>query len=322
MSGLADARDANTVDNGDFAQVWKWKLTTDSRIGLNITESLASTATGTAPLVQIDTLAASTAIPLLVKSMGTEAFRVSATTAQALCASSGSASSPQYSVIGGLTTGLWLSGGNAVYVCVSGGASCGFDEFRNIQMGGTGVISGMRGGINFTNSSVAPNADPAVAAIWADPSSTQLCYRTTSSSEGSGQTNRFHNRTANQAGVGTNYTLTGSTAKLTFGTTSNSITLPSAGVFLLIAQIAYTADALGAVDVAKFKLYNTTDAATIGTERAITAGVASGTAMVTIIETVTTTAASKVIDIYGYNSTAARGIITSTMTTLNYVRLS
>ena len=321
FSGLSKAKTANTVSNGDFAQVWKWKLTTASKIGLNITESAASTATGTAPLVQINTLASSTAMPLLIKTRGQDVLRVSATVRQ-LLAFDGTETAPTYAFYNYATIGIAATS-NTLLLCSGGGSASAQLTSDHIFRIGPSLTSpaGMSMGLVLRNGS-APSADPDISSCLVPTSTLGLTYRTAVSGEGSGQTNLIHNRTANQAGVGTNYTLTGSTAKLVFGTTSNSITLPSAGVFLLIAQISYISDITGATDIAKFKLYNTTDTADIGTERSITAGVGSGTAAVTIIETVTTTAASKVIDIYGYNSTAAQGVITSTATTLHYVRLS
>jgi hypothetical protein len=76
LSGLTAATGSNTINNGDNPQVWNWSLSTASQVGFRFSENVASTATGTPVLFQVDTLAASTAIPLLVKNRGTEILRV------------------------------------------------------------------------------------------------------------------------------------------------------------------------------------------------------------------------------------------------------
>lgn len=123
LSSLTAATAGNTIANSDNAQVWQWQLTTAGKIAFNFAESTASTATGTAPLVQIDTLAASTAIPLLVKSRGTEVFRVASATAQIL-GTSGTAAAPIYSFAADTDTGI-IRQSEDVLTIVAGGALIG-----------------------------------------------------------------------------------------------------------------------------------------------------------------------------------------------------
>lgn len=324
LSGVAPAAADNTADHGDFAQVWRWKLTRPSNTGLRITESVASTATGTPPLVQIDTLANSTAIPLLVKSQGTEVFRVAAagaTATQMLFGVSYTGASPIISFQGDQDTGIDNPSSNKLSFVVGGGAAAQVDVNANLTLGGTTAPAASLGrGISLLNGTV-PSADPTTAGCFVHSSTLGLVYRSSVSSEGSGQNNIIHNRTSNIVGAGTNYTLTTSWARIDFGTTDADLTLPTAGTYLLIAQVQYTPDASGASDSARFMLLNATDTLDIGTPR-YGKGVASVPCTVVIIETVTVTAASKLIRIQAVNDTANRGVITSTGTTLHYVRLS
>ena len=71
LSGLTNATGGNTIAaNGDFNQIWKWSLTTNSGNALAITESAASSATSSS-LLNVATLAASTASPVTFTSRGT-----------------------------------------------------------------------------------------------------------------------------------------------------------------------------------------------------------------------------------------------------------
>ena len=71
LSSVTAATTANTISNGDNAQVWNWTLSTASKTAFKFGESAASTATGTPYLVAVSTLATSTANPLLVTAGGT-----------------------------------------------------------------------------------------------------------------------------------------------------------------------------------------------------------------------------------------------------------
>jgi len=77
LSSITAATQANSINNGDYAQVWNWSLITTDKAAFTFGENSASTATGTPSILQTSTLASSTAIPLYVKNLGNAAsFRV------------------------------------------------------------------------------------------------------------------------------------------------------------------------------------------------------------------------------------------------------
>lgn len=71
FSALTPAAATNSINNANYNQTWDWSLTSANNIGLKISESSASTATGTPALAEISTLATSTATPLRVINRGT-----------------------------------------------------------------------------------------------------------------------------------------------------------------------------------------------------------------------------------------------------------
>ena len=77
LSSLTAATTANTITNADNAQTWQWALSSIVKSGLSLSESVAATNGGSSQvLLDIATLATSTATPLRVLARGTEAFRV------------------------------------------------------------------------------------------------------------------------------------------------------------------------------------------------------------------------------------------------------
>lgn len=129
--------------------------------------------------------------------------------------------------------------------------------------------------------------------------------------------------TANQktTGAGTNYSLTGASALVDFGTTDPAVALPGAGTFLILATLQVQADAAGANDDCRFKLRNTTDGADVGFERQVTMPANSALLHVEIVEIVTV-AGAKTIQLWGYNATSARGTVTAAKTEVKTVRLA
>lgn len=187
----------------------------------------------------------------------------------------------------------------------------------NAGVGVTSFATSLAKGLQI-GGSTAPSADPSSSfAIWADTG--QFCYRTSAASEGAGQTNRVHNRTETVVGAGTAYSLTGSSAAVDFGTTDPSIALPTAGTYLLIAELHLTSNVGG--DEIHFKFRNTTDSSDVGSDRHLDAPVAGGHVLATMAETVTITA-TKTVALYAYNATAARGTVEAATTNIRYVRLS
>lgn len=79
LSSITAATSANTIASGDHAQTWQWALTSIVKSGLTLTESTASINGGSSQvLLDVATLATSTATPLRVTTRGSEAFRVNA----------------------------------------------------------------------------------------------------------------------------------------------------------------------------------------------------------------------------------------------------
>lgn len=118
-TGITAGSGVATTSNGDSSIVYQTAQTTASRLSWRFTESLAGVSTGTPVLLQVDTVAASTAIPLMVKSRASEVFRVSATTPQ-IGASAGTAAAPTYSFAFDLDTGIYSSVANTLDFTASG----------------------------------------------------------------------------------------------------------------------------------------------------------------------------------------------------------
>ena len=77
LSSLTAAVDTNTIVSGDNAQIWQWALTSIVKSGLLLTENAASINGGeNQVLLDVATLATSTASPLRVLARGVEAVRV------------------------------------------------------------------------------------------------------------------------------------------------------------------------------------------------------------------------------------------------------
>lgn len=211
------------------------------------------------------------------------------------------------------------------------------DTFLSAETNAFGLVSSNNvlmilspGGIYFSNAnfitkirltnSTTLSADPANGVDVAATSS-EWTYRTAAASEGAGQANRVHNRAAEIVGSGTDYTLTASTAFVDFGGQDPDInTLPTAGTYLITAIVTATAGA-SANDVYSFKLRDATSAADItSSAQSVNHPDASDKFQMVLQSIVTVTGANR-IQLYGHNSTAARGTVNSTETKLIYVRL-
>jgi len=122
-------------------------------------------------------------------------------------------------------------------------------------------------------------------------------------------------------GVGTAYTVTNSYARVTFGTTSLQASLPEAGTYDVTALMEIVNGAT-ASDVYTCKFYDATNAADItSSERKLDHLPASKTGQLVLKNTITTTGAAN-IQVYGVNTTAARGTITSTRSSLAWVKIA
>ena len=169
-------------------------------------------------------------------------------------------------------------------------------------------------GLQLNNGTAATAAPASGVAVYA-ASDDLLYWRTGDSVPGRG-----HNATAKVVGSGTDYSFGGTTyVRIDFGGTDPEIVLPTAGTYTLTVLVPVVNGAT-AVDAYSFKLYNSTDAADIAdSEQTNSALPASGQGQVVLIANITVTA-SKTIQLYGKNATAARGSVKSTQTLLRYVR--
>jgi hypothetical protein len=130
----------------------------------------------------------------------------------------------------------------------------------------------------------------------------------------------LHNRSSQVVGSGTDYSLTDAAARVDFGGTDPEIVLPTAGTYLIIVEVSVTAGGT-ANDTYIFKLYDSTATADISSsQRDLNNAQADKAFHVDLHSTYTVTTAST-IQLYGYNSTAARGTVDSDETKLIYVRL-
>lgn len=78
LSNLTAAAATNSINNADHAQVWNWSLTTAAKSAFKFTENTASTnGTGSQYLVDIGTIANSTANPFRVQARGSDVINIS-----------------------------------------------------------------------------------------------------------------------------------------------------------------------------------------------------------------------------------------------------
>ena len=76
LSSLTAAVAANTINNGDNTQTWNWDIINNNKAGITFGENIASTGLGTT-IVNVATLAGSTAMPLAINNAGAgRSFRV------------------------------------------------------------------------------------------------------------------------------------------------------------------------------------------------------------------------------------------------------
>ncbi len=122
------------------------------------------------------------------------------------------------------------------------------------------------------------------------------------------------------AGSGTAYSFTNSYARITYGTTSLQASLPETGVYLVTAIIEI-ANGATANDVYTCKLYDATNAADItSSERKNDNLSASKTGQMILQNIITTTGAAN-IQVYGVNTTAARGTSVAANSSLSWVKI-
>src|SRR5258708_11486168 len=71
LDQISAAPVANSINNGDNAQTWNWALGTATKSAMKITENTAATlGVGNQYLLEVGTIASSTAAPLTIKALG------------------------------------------------------------------------------------------------------------------------------------------------------------------------------------------------------------------------------------------------------------
>jgi hypothetical protein len=181
--------------------------------------------------------------------------------------------------------------------------------------------TGVTFGIGLMNSSSTGSGDPSNGTmLWSFGS--EMFYRTATASEGAGGNFRLHNRTGSSAGSGSAYNLTASYAQVVNGV-SHTVVLPTVGTYLLFCTVAVDEDPANANDAVFAKLFNSTDAVDItGSEKNISNIPAAKRGQITIVVPYTLSAgATRTIQIYAKNQTAARGSIDAAQTSLIYARM-
>ena len=128
---ITAAAGSATTANGDNAIIYNVAQTTANRISWRFSEGTAGVSTGTPVLLQVDTIAASTAVPFLVKTRATEVFRVSPTSTQ-IQAAQGTASAPIYSFFDDSDSGMYSA---SDIIGISVGAADLFRFSTNITAG-------------------------------------------------------------------------------------------------------------------------------------------------------------------------------------------
>jgi hypothetical protein len=178
------------------------------------------------------------------------------------------------------------------------------------------LSSGLTNALYVTNGATS-GTDPTNGA-WIVSVSGGWQYRGSATDGGSGGNRRLHNAGAETNGSGAAYSLTASTAAVDFGGTDPQITLPTAGTYLLTAQL--TVSNATASDVIVAKLRDNDAAADVANSQVSAAvnGVAENQINITSIYTAS---GANRIDLYAHNATAARGSVVSTGTKIVYVRL-
>lgn len=165
LSSLTAAVTANSINNGDNAQTWNWALTTAAKSAFAFTENIAATAgAGSQFLVDIGTIAASTANPIRIRAQGNNVLTVTnvgVTTLQGTDTATGSAitirggNSATAATNGGAAT---LQGGSSATTGIGGqvnvigglGDTTGTGGLVQITGGGGGTVSGNAGGVTIT----------------------------------------------------------------------------------------------------------------------------------------------------------------------------
>ena len=246
LSGLAAAAAANTISNTDYAQVWQWKLTTASKQAFSLTESAASTGADSV-LLDIETVAASTAYPINITARGSNILTVKEDGEVFIAAAIDQDIRIGQVPTGSATPGTGVTGNRSGDIIIAGQGS---------QDGDGGDISITSGqSISGTSGDITLNAGPALATS-GDVSVTGATVKITAYSKAlfydstfaiSGATN--HTPTINTGG-GSGAAITGSDAcfQVTFGSGSpTSVTVDFGTAYAAAPMVIATGTQSGQV---------------------------------------------------------------------------
>lgn len=138
LSGITAATGANSINNGDNAQVWNWSLTTAAKSAFLITENVASTnGVSSQYLLDVKTITNSTALPFRVAARGSiDNIRVSRLGSITIAGTGGTA--------GGGTSG------SAITITAGQGAATAAGGAITLHGGDGGATSGNAGSIDLT----------------------------------------------------------------------------------------------------------------------------------------------------------------------------
>lgn len=127
LSQITAASAANSISNADFAQAWNWSLTTASKVAFKLSESAASSGSGST-LFQVESLSASTARPVYCNWNGATNGEIGFDTAGGLLVKARAASSgagQPVAIAGSPASGASSSGGGVTIVGGAAGATAG-----------------------------------------------------------------------------------------------------------------------------------------------------------------------------------------------------
>lgn len=119
-------------------------------------------------------------------------------------------------------------------------------------------------------------------------------------------------------GSGTNYSLTQTAARVDFGQGDTELLLPGAGTYVISSTVTIVGTTAG--DEVRAKLRNTTNNVDIGVEPMNNISATNAKVSFYLSDIVTITGSCSA-SIFARNVTAARGVVSSSLTSINYIRL-
>jgi len=177
LDKITAASGANSINNGDNAQTWNWALTTAAKTAFTFTENSAATnGAGAQFLVDVSTIAASTANPIRIQAQANDILTVTnvgVVTLQGADSAAGAA----ITIKGGTPTTATTTGSNATLIGGNGatsgtggqalvtggvGGTIGVGGAANITGGAGGTASGNAGGVAITGGTPVAGAGGAI----------------------------------------------------------------------------------------------------------------------------------------------------------------